>query len=100
MQESSTSHAILENLMGKGYVSVYSENTGKIFGYDIASKNLPNGAKIQTIIRAHMVSIDVYHAAGQTIHHANFENIATDPAFIAPISSYFDIIETIYSKVS
>lgn len=98
MVENKVAQSIKANLIDNGYVVVYSENTGRIFGYDILKKDFGYGNTAQVIVRNHMVSVDVSDKTMRVVHHTSFESIADHEEFVSLIADYFGVIAGIYGR--
>lgn len=99
MVENKVAQSIKANLVGNEYEVIYSENPGRIFGYDILKKDFGNGNTVQVIVRNHMVSVDVSDKTMRVVHHTSFESIDEHEAFVGLIADYFGVIAGIYGPV-
>ena len=98
MVENQVAQSIKAQLVESGYDVIYSENSGRIFGYDILKKNFGNGNTVQTIIRNHMISAEVSDKSMKVIHRTSFESIDEHEEFSSLVTEYFSVIAGIYGK--
>jgi hypothetical protein len=98
MVENEVAQKIKENLIGAEYKVTYSENSGRIFGFDILTKDFGNGNTVQVIIRNHMVTSEVSDKTMRVIGKVSFEGIDLAKELIGPVESYFAALEGIYGR--